>query len=92
MGGIYLFKKYYRFLKLILIYAEPEVRYKRLFKRPIRPVTLRDSRKRDIREIEKLNKGGPIAISDFCIINNSENLDSFYKEIDKILGKLYIKT
>lgn len=84
-------KKYYQFLKLVLIYAEPKVRYERLSRRPIRPIALGDSRQRDIREIEKLNKGGPIAIADFCILNNSENLENLYREIDKVLSKLNIK-
>lgn len=83
-------KKYFPFLKLILIYAEPLIRYKRLSQRAIRPILLRDSGDRDIREIEKLNKGGPIAIADFCIINNSDNLSDLYKNIDEILNKLNI--
>ncbi len=84
---IYL-KKYFNFLKLIAIYAEPEVRYKRLSKRKIRPVVLSDAYERDVREIEKLNKGGPIAIADFCIINNLSNLKALYKNIDEILKEL----
>lgn len=84
-------KKYFSFLKLILIYAEPEIRYKRLSQRVIRKILLSESRDRDIREIEKLSKGGPIAIADFCIINNSEDLDNLYKKIDEILERLNIK-
>lgn len=84
-------KGYFPFLKLILIYAEPEVRYKRLSQRAIRPILFGESRDRDIREIENLNKGGPIAIADFFIVNNSENLNDLYKAIDKILKRLNIK-
>ena len=79
------------FLKLIVIYAEPTIRYERLSKRKIRPISLGDSYERDVREIEKLNKGGPIAIADFCIINNSNNLEDLYKNIDKILKSLKIE-
>ncbi|HYM65611.1 MAG TPA: AAA family ATPase [Candidatus Sulfotelmatobacter sp.] len=83
-------KKYFNFLKLILIYAEPKIRYERLSKRKIRPISLKDSYVRDVREIEKLNKGGPIAIADFCIVNNSHNLNDLYKNIEAILNQLRI--
>lgn len=84
-------KKYFPFLKLILIYAEPLIRYKRLSQRSIRPILLGESRDRDIREIEKLNKGGPISIADFCILNNSDELLDLYKNIEDLLNKLEIK-
>lgn len=87
---IYL-RKYFPFLKLISIYAEPQIRYERLSKRPIRPIALEDSYERDVREIEKLNKGGPIAIADFCLINNSEDILDLYKNIDIVLERLNIK-
>lgn len=97
IDGLYSWEEYrflkekFPFLKLILIYTEPEIRYQRLAKRQVRPVAPGDSRERDIREIEKLNKGGPIAIADFCIINNSNGLGSTYKQLDKILERLNIK-
>lgn len=84
---IYL-RRYFPFLKLVLIYAEPKIRYRRLSKRKIRPVSFKDSITRDIREIEKLNKGGPIAIADFCIINSGDNLSNLYRNIDEVLNKL----
>lgn len=84
-------RKYFSYLKLVLIYAEPPIRYSRLSQRKIRPVSIGNSTERDIREIEKLNKGGPIAIADFCITNNEDNLLNFYKKIDEILYRLNIK-
>ncbi len=81
-------KEYFPFLKLILIYTEPSIRYKRLSQRTIRPILLGESRDRDIREIEKLNKGGPIAIADFCILNNSDDINDLYQNIDDILNRL----
>jgi dephospho-CoA kinase len=84
-------KEYYPFLTLIEVYSEPKIRYQRLAKRPIRPVALEDSRERDLREIEKLNKGGPIAIADFCILNNTNGLKFLYDKMNKILERLDIK-
>ena len=84
-------KKYFDFLKLISIYAEPQIRYERLSKRLVRPIALKDSYERDVREIEKLNKGGPIAIADFCLINNSSDISDLYKNIENVLGRFNIK-
>ena len=81
-------KKYFPFLKLILIYAEPHIRYQRLAKRPVRPVEIEKAYSRDVNELEKLNKGGPIAIADFCIINNEDDFSNLYKEIDQLLTRL----
>lgn len=96
IDGLYSWEEYsflrehFDFLKLINVYAEPPVRYARLSKREIRPIDTADAYPRDIREIEKLNKGGPIAIADFIIVNNTDDLDNLYLEIDKILERLNI--
>ncbi len=83
-------KEFFPFLKLILIYAEPEIRYKRLSQRPIRPVSLDKTYSRDVNELEKLNKGGPIAIADHLIENNTEDLSALHQKIDALLKKLSI--
>ncbi len=83
---IYL-KKYFPFLKLINIYASPPIRYGRLSKRPIRPVSLDKSYQRDINELEKLNKGGPIAIADY-LIKNEGTKEEFVKELELFLENL----
>jgi dephospho-CoA kinase len=97
IDGLYSWEEYkylkeqFSFLQLIVIYSRPDIRYERLARRPIRPVVINDSRDRDIREIEMLNKGGPIAIADYCILNNDEGLDPLYNQIEEILEKLNIK-
>jgi len=52
---IYL-RKYFPFLKLVLIYAEPPIRHERLALRKIRPISTNDSSTRDIREMKNLIK------------------------------------
>jgi dephospho-CoA kinase len=84
-----LLKQEFPFLILINIYAEPLMRYERLSSRPIRSVSKDKSRERDILELEKLNKGGPIAIADYCIINNGE-FKAMYSGIDDILKRLKV--
>lgn len=82
-------KKEFPFLILIQIYAEPNKRYERLEKRPIRPVSFK-AYERDVAELEKLNKGGPIAIADYLIENDSDNIEDFHNKIDQLLARLGI--
>ena len=51
--------------------------------RPIRPLTVEEAASRDVAELENTNKGGPIAMADFTIINES-SLEDLRKEIEKI--------
>lgn len=78
-------------LQVVFIYAEPTIRYSRLAKRPIRPFTPDEARARDIAEIEKLHKGGSIAIADYLIVNNSEDLNELHGRIDELFQKLGVK-
>lgn len=94
IDGLYSWEEYVylknRFsnLTLIHVYAEPKKRYARLARRIIRPVPEDKVRERDIAELEKLNKGGPIAIADYIIENESENLTNLYEKIDRLLVRL----
>lgn len=96
IDGLYSWEEYVylknRFSNLILIhiYAEPKKRYERLIYRLIRPVPKDKARERDIAELEKLNKGGPIAIADHMIENESENLADLHKKIDDLLVRLEV--
>jgi dephospho-CoA kinase len=56
--------------KLLAIYTTKEIRYRRLGMRTIRPLTPIEAKSRDISELEKLDKGGPIAFADYMIIND----------------------
>lgn len=80
-------KEHFPGLTLIHIYAEPAIRYRRLAARPVRPFTKEEARKRDMMEIERLDKGGPIAIADYLIVNNAD-IASLHKNIDALLGRL----
>lgn len=93
IDGLYSWEEYVylkeRFPNLILvhIFAKPNIRYARLLKRPIRPVPYEKSRKRDIAELEKLNKGGPIAIADY-MIQNEGDLEAMKRKIDILMEKI----
>lgn len=97
IDGLYSWEEYvflkeaYPLLTLIHVYAEPEIRYRRLATRPIRPVAKENARNRDISELEKLNKGGPIAIADYLIENNSDDMTLLYSRIDEIIERLGVQ-
>lgn len=71
-------------LSVVAVWASPKTRYERLAKRPVRPLTKEEVVSRDVTEIENTNKGGPIAIADFTIINES-SLENLKKETKKVL-------
>lgn len=75
----YLKDKFENFF-LLAIYTRPNIRYQRLAKREIRPLTKKEAQARDYAEIENLHKGGPIAMADFLIKNN--------KQTEKLFNKL----
>jgi len=94
IDGLYSWEEY-TFLKgyygeafyVIAVWASPRTRYARLSSRLDRPLTLEEAASRDRAEIENINKGGPIAMSDFTIINESslENLETEAKRIISVL-------
>ncbi|MFO7807226.1 MAG: AAA family ATPase [Candidatus Moraniibacteriota bacterium] len=66
---------------IIAVNASPETRFKRLQKRDHRPVQDKEEFiKRDWSEIEGTQKGGPIAIADYTIINE----ESKQELVDKL--------
>ena len=56
--------------KLLALHTDKKLRYERLMKREIRPLTLSEAISRDISEIENIEKGGPIAFADYMVIND----------------------
>jgi len=54
---------------------------------PIRPLTQAEADSRDWAEIENLEKGGPIAITDHFVINDG-NLEHLYEQIDVVLNDI----
>ncbi len=75
-------------LTFIALVLPKKLRYKRVAERIDRPFNHREIVERDRSEIENLEKGGPIAASDYYILNDgsieetSEKLDAILKEIE----------
>jgi dephospho-CoA kinase len=70
--------------KLLTIYTTKSLRYERLLKRPFRPLSAGESKSRDISEIEKLDKGGPIAYTDYLVMNDG-SLEEMNKKLEDYL-------
>ena len=84
----YLKRKVDNHLKLVAIYTTRSVRYGRLSKRPERPLSFKEAEQRDFNEIENAEKGGPIAIADYLIINDGSE-DDLHKAVDAVLSTIY---
>jgi dephospho-CoA kinase len=72
---------------VVAVWASPKTRYTRLSKRRVRPLTAEEAAGRDIAELENTNKGGPIAMADFTIINET-SLENLEKETARFISAL----
>ncbi len=94
IDGLYSWEEY-TFLKtcygddfyVVAVWASPKTRYARLTGRLNRQLTREEAASRDWAEIESLNKGGPIAMADFTIVNES-SLADLRKEMKGIFYRL----
>jgi len=94
IDGLYSWEEY-TFLKghygedlcLVAVMSSPATRYTRLTGRADRRLTVEEAASRDAAEIENLNKGGPIAMADFTIINESSLMD-LNKQTERIIAEI----
>jgi dephospho-CoA kinase len=84
---IYLKNYYSDKFMIVAVWAAPQDRYKRLGSRKIRPLTPQQAESRDRAEIENLNKGGPICMADFTILNNG-SIGDLKKQVERIVARL----
>ena len=88
LDGLYTWSEY-KFLKhefpgqvvVIAIVTPKYLRYQRMAKRIERPMQPHEVDQRDWSEIENLEKGGPIAIADYFLINDG-SLEQLHQKID----------
>jgi dephospho-CoA kinase len=94
IDGLYSWEEYL-FLKsrcldnlyVVAVWASPGTRYRRLSSRSKRPLSVEEAAARDKAEIENVNKGGPIAMADFTITNES-SLDELRKESRWLVARI----
>jgi dephospho-CoA kinase len=83
-----LLKQYYGGqFTVVAVWASPATRHARLTHRIERPLKLEEAASRDKSEIENTNKGGPIAMADFTIVNEA-SLEELEKEAERVLSVL----
>lgn len=80
-------EKYKDNVTYISIVVDKDIRYKRLENREIRPFNNEQAKNRDITEIENISKAGPIAFSDYYILNNG-SMEEYIKQIKEVENKI----
>ena len=94
IDGLYSFSEY-KLLRtelgadmvVVAIAAPRHLRYERLANRDVRPLTPDEAQQRDWQEIETIEKGGPIAIADYTLVNDGE-AEQLLDDLDALLDKL----
>lgn len=74
-------------LSVVAIIVPKRLRHQRLSIRPVRPLTSQGADERDWAEIENLEKGGPIAIADYFVINDGD-IEKLHHDIDAIISNI----
>jgi dephospho-CoA kinase len=94
VDGLYSWEEY-QFLKghygkafcVVAVWASPKTRYNRLSTRQVRPLTAAQAASRDAAEIENMNKGGPIAMADFTVLNDN-SLADLKQQMERIIARI----
>lgn len=75
-------------LILLAVCSPRKERYLRLERRAVRPLTPEEAESRDFAEIERLEKGGPIAFADHVLLNTKtvEDLERSLREVLRAEG------
>lgn len=94
IDGLYSFSEYKTLRKnlgvgmvVVAIFAPRHLRYERLTNRPVRPLTPDEAEERDWREIETIEKGGPIALADYTLVNDQDE-ETLMNKLDDLLDQL----
>ena len=74
-------------MSVLAVVVDKSIRHKRVSKRPERPFNAEEIQERDRSEIENLEKGGPIAMADYYLLNNS-SVEDLEAGVDEVLKKI----
>lgn len=80
-----LMEKYGSGLLVVAVFTPRELRYERLAHREVRPLTRAEAASRDGAEIENIEKGGPIALADYTIVNDGSK-EKLIEQLNRILA------
>lgn len=94
IDGLYSFSEYKTLrqkfgeeMVVVAIVAERALRYHRLATRAERPLTAQEAESRDWQEIERIEKGGSIAIADYTLLNNGTS-EELLVSLDALLNRI----
>jgi dephospho-CoA kinase len=94
IDGLYSFSEYKTLktefndeLMVLAIFTPKAMRYKRLALRPSRSLTPTIAERRDYLEIERIEKGGPIVMADYTIINDGSQYQ-LHRNIEELLAEV----
>jgi len=94
LDGLYSWEEYLNIKSMygsdftvVAVWSSPATRYARLIRRASRRLTTEEAITRDKSEIENLNKGGPIALADYTI-NNETSINDLKKQSEYIISKI----
>ena len=80
-------ERYGERLNVLAVWSSPATRHARLARRANRPLMPKEAAGRDRSEIENINKGGPIAMADFTVLNEN-SLEKLRRETEQVLATL----
>jgi dephospho-CoA kinase len=94
IDGLYSFSEYQLLraefgagLVVVAVVTSRQLRYARLAQRTERPLTEAEAEARDISEIENIEKGGPIALADYTLLNDGD-AESLLAALDALIARL----
>jgi dephospho-CoA kinase len=97
IDGLYSFSEYKLLQRefggdmvVVAIVSPRQLRYSRLANRVERPLTAEEALARDVQEIEKLEKGGPIAMADYTLVNDSD-APNLLARLDALIAEVGLK-
>ena len=74
-------------LTVLAVVVPKALRHFRVGKRPERPFNTKEIQERDRSEVENLEKGGPIAMADYYVLND-ESVAKLHDGVDVILDRI----
>ena len=74
-------------LTVLAVVVPKALRHFRVGKRPERPFNTKEIQERDRAEVENLEKGGPIAMADYYVLND-ESVAKLHDDVDVILDRI----
>ena len=74
-------------LIVLAVVVPKALRHFRVGKRPERPFNTKEIQERDRSEVENLEKGGPIAMADYYVLND-DSVAKLHNDVDVILDRI----